>query len=154
MQKANTRAAKLNIIFARNPSAKGFYVTSDDQAFTLENNAKNHAETLEDKTYEFEARPKGAKASDETVSTEVKEEKPAAAKVTAPKAPAATVKVTKPAAPAKPVVANPEADEKAQLRISYKALFNKNAMGTMNVEQLKKAIAEKEAEGKTEQSQD
>jgi hypothetical protein len=39
-------------IFESNPQLKKVYVTSDDEAFYQETDAKNHAKTLDDKTVE------------------------------------------------------------------------------------------------------
>lgn len=45
-----SRTQKMQIIFKQHPNAQEFYVTSDDQAFYLPSDAKNHASTLDDKT--------------------------------------------------------------------------------------------------------
>lgn len=47
---SNTLKDKVAIIFARYTEAKEFHFTADGQAFSLETDAKNHANTLEDKT--------------------------------------------------------------------------------------------------------
>lgn len=50
MAKENTREERLKYAFGAHPSVKEFHVTSDDQMFVEANNAKNHANSLEDKT--------------------------------------------------------------------------------------------------------
>lgn len=50
-----TREETLAVLSAQNPEEKGFFFTSDDQAFT-ENNlnlAENHAKTLSDNSIEW-----------------------------------------------------------------------------------------------------
>lgn len=49
---------KRALIFAQNPQKKGFFFTSDDQAFELENDAINHGKTLDDKKVKWEDNPK------------------------------------------------------------------------------------------------
>ncbi|MFC0182745.1 hypothetical protein SAMN04515674_12157 [Pseudarcicella hirudinis] len=59
------RKEVLNIIFNQYPKESGFFVTSDNQAFTKsnENDAKNHAKTLEDKEVLWVERTPSTKAS-------------------------------------------------------------------------------------------
>lgn len=49
MAKENSRELKLKYIFNQYPEIKELHVTSDDQAFKQENDAKAHARTLDDK---------------------------------------------------------------------------------------------------------
>jgi hypothetical protein len=51
-QNDSQRANKAQKLFARYPGTERFYFTSDDQAFLIENDARNHAATLKDKTVE------------------------------------------------------------------------------------------------------
>lgn len=72
MSKENTRERKLQYIFAQHPSIKALHVTSDDQAFTNESDAKNHSKTLEDKDVKIENREdyaKKAAVKDETTKS-------------------------------------------------------------------------------------
>lgn len=50
MAKDNSREAKIKLVFASYPEAKSFHFTSDDNAFSLESDAKNHAKNLDDKS--------------------------------------------------------------------------------------------------------
>lgn len=49
---ANDRNKKLKYAFGHHRKVDTFYVTSDDQIFSLESDAKNHAKSLEDKSVE------------------------------------------------------------------------------------------------------
>lgn len=49
MAKDNSVEAKIKLVFASYPEAKSFHFTSDGNAFSQENDAKNHAKSLEDK---------------------------------------------------------------------------------------------------------
>lgn len=50
MKESTERAHTMKVIFAQHPEANEFHVTSDNQAFTLQNDADNHAKDLADKS--------------------------------------------------------------------------------------------------------
>lgn len=61
-------------IFKTNPDLEKVYVTSDNEAFYQENDAKNHAKSLKDKAVETVFNPKSLDAADaEELSDEEKE---------------------------------------------------------------------------------
>ncbi|MGV3705447.1 MAG: hypothetical protein ACO1NU_08715 [Arcticibacter sp.] len=49
MKKSSEREKIIKILFAQNPNAKTFHMTSDNQAFFQKGDAVNHGKTLEDK---------------------------------------------------------------------------------------------------------
>ena len=61
-------------VFEENTQLKKAFVTSDDQAFYQENDAKNHAKTLEDKTVEPVYNETELKVVDEQELTSEEEE--------------------------------------------------------------------------------
>jgi hypothetical protein len=61
-------------VFEENTQLKKAFVTSDDQAFYQENDAKNHAKTLDDKTVEAVYNETELNVVDEEVLTSEEEE--------------------------------------------------------------------------------
>lgn len=53
MSKQPTREETIKVVFAQHTNASGFYFTSDNQAFSLENDAINHGKSLENTEVEF-----------------------------------------------------------------------------------------------------
>lgn len=111
---------KRAMIFAQHPTVEGFHFTADDQAFHLEGDAKNHAETLEDKRVEFVKNPK------------VIGEKPTADSLKLP----TTTDEEKEAAKA----------ERKALTEQYKALFGKGISPSWDNAKIKELIVAKTAE--------
>lgn len=116
MSNTNKRA----MIFAQHPTVEGFHFTSDDQAFHLEGDAKQHAATLEDKGVEFVKNPK------------VKSEKPKADGVKLP----TSTDEEKEAAKV----------ERKALTEEYKTLFGKGISPSWNNAKIKTLIDAKKAE--------
>lgn len=71
MENSQNRDQVLKILFAQHPNEAGFFVTSDNQAFTEKHKSDglNHAKTLEDKSLDWVENPK-AKVKKEPVEDE------------------------------------------------------------------------------------
>jgi len=78
MAKENSREQKMKYIFGNNPQIKELHVTSDDQAFTLERDAANHAANLEDKEIALVKRSEYVAASKTEVVVDQEAEREAA----------------------------------------------------------------------------
>ena len=138
MKKTENRSRVIALLFAHNPHDKSFFMTSDDQAFRQEGDARNHAKTLEDKEIETVKNP-GKSAPAE--STELSDEDKAAL---AEKA--ALAQAAKEEKAAKDAAALAAKAEKDALVVRYTELFGKAPAKNIGLDVLKSKIAEKEAE--------